>query len=386
MPNRVRVLMVPGTDRAELERRTRSKGVPARMAERARIVLLAAEGLTGAEIAGRTGCTEPTVIKWRRQYAQSGLAGLEDAPRGGGPVTVLTEQTVCEILAATVTPPPESLQKQGITHWSPRRLADWLGRSRKIPVSHDSVTRVWRRFCLRPHRSEGFTFSTVPELDATVRDVVGLYLNPPENAVVVCVDEKSQCQALERTQPILPLRPDIPERQTHDYARHGVTRLFAALTAATGRVTDACYPRHRHQEFLAFLKKTAAACPGVTLHVVLDNYASHRHQDVRTWLARPENHPRPFAWTKDADEILASTNSRRSAPACAGSSQRTLSRQCRRRALISGLASRYGQNGCPNTCAHVGSPVRTVCTRAVNARSIRPPNPPRFSHLRIPAG
>jgi transposase len=360
MPNRVRVLMVPDADRAELERRARSKGAPARVVERARIILLAGEGLTGAEIAGRTGCTEPTVIKWRRQYAERGLAGLEDARRGGGPVTVLTGQTVCEILAVTVTPPPESLQKQGITHWSSRRLADWLGRSRKIPVSHDSITRVWRRFCLQPHRSEGFKFSTDPELDAKVRDVVGLYLNPPENAVVVCVDEKSQCQALERAQPILPLRPGIPERQTHDYARHGVTCLFAALNAATGQVTDACYPRHRHQEFLKFLKKTAAAYPGVALHVVLDNYATHKHPDVRTWLARPQNqritlhftptscswlnlvecffsvitrqairrgsftsvrqltaaigaftggwndHPRPFAWTRDADQILAS--------------------------------------------------------------------------------
>jgi transposase len=358
VPNRVRVLMVPEKDQAELERRARSKGVPARVAERARIVLLAAAGLTGAEIAGRTGCTGPTVIKWRRQYARSGLAGLEDAPRGGGPVTVLTERTVCEILAATVTPPPESLQKQGITHGSSRRLADWLGRSGKIAVSHDSVTRVWRRFCVQPHRSEGFRFSTDPGLDAKVRDVAGLYLNPPENAVVVCVDETSQCQALERTQPILPLRPGIPERPTHDYARHGVTCLSAALNAATGQVADACYPRHRHQEFLKFLKKTAAAYPGVALHVVLDNYATRKHQDVRAWLARPQNqritlhftpascswlslvecffsvitrqairgsftsvrqltaaigafidswndHPRPLAWTKDADEILA---------------------------------------------------------------------------------
>ena len=362
MPNRVRVLMVPDADRAKLERRARSKGAPARVAERGRIVLLAAEGLTGAEIAGRTGCTEPTVIKWRRQYAERGLAGLQDAPRGGGPVTVLTEQTVCEILAATVTPPPESLQKQGITHWSSRRLADWLGRSRKIPVSHDSITRVWRRFCLQPRRGEGFKFSAGPELDAKVRDVAGLYLNPPENAVVVCVDDKSPGQAPERTQPILPLRPGIPERQTHDYARHQVTWLFAALNTAAGQVTDACYPRHRHQEFLKFLNTTAAAYPGIALHVVLDNDATRKHPDVRTWLARPQNqritlhftptscswltlvecffsvitrqatrrgsftsvrqltaatgaftdgrndHPRPFTWTKDADEILASIN------------------------------------------------------------------------------
>jgi transposase len=237
----------------------------------------------------RTGSTEPTVIKWRRQYAESGLAGLADAPRGGGPVTVLTEDTVCEILAATLTPPPESLKKEGVTHWSARRLADWLHRARKLTVSHDSVARVWRRYGLAPHRTEGFKFSTGPQLDAKVRDVVGLYLHPPDNAVVVCVDEKSQCQALERTQPILPLRPGIPERQTHDYARHGVTCLFAALEVATGKVTDACYPRHRHEEFLKFLKKVAAAYPGTELHVVLDNYATHKHEDVRTWLARPEN-------------------------------------------------------------------------------------------------
>jgi transposase len=360
MPNRVRVLTVPDDDRAELLRRSKDRGAPARVAERARIVLLAADGLTGPQIAERAGCTEPTVIKWRRQYARSGLAGLEDAPRGGGPVTVLTEDAVCEILAATLTPPPESLKKEGVTHWSARRLAGWLRRSRRLAVSHDSVARVWRRYGLQPHRSEGFKFSTDPQLGAKVRDVVGLYLNPPENAVVLCIDEKSQCQALERTQPVLPLRPGIPERQTHDYARHGVTCLFAALEVATGKITDACYPRHRHEEFLKFLKKTAAAYPRQDLHVVLDNYATHKHEDVRRWLARPENqritlhftptscswlnlvecffsvitrqairrgsftsvrqltaaigsfidswndHPQPFAWTKDADEILAS--------------------------------------------------------------------------------
>src|SRR5580704_3499879 len=140
MPNRVRVLAVPDADRAELERRARSKGAPARVAERAGIVLLAADGLTGAQIAGRAGCSEPTVIKWRRQYAEDGLAGLEDAPRPGGPKKVLTEKMIGEILAATVTPPPEALQAAGVTHWSSRRLADWLRRSRKISISHDSIT------------------------------------------------------------------------------------------------------------------------------------------------------------------------------------------------------------------------------------------------------
>jgi transposase len=268
---------------------------------------------------------------------------------------VLTDEVVCEILAATVTPPPGSLQAQGVTHWSSRRLADWLRRARKINVSHDSISRLWRKFCLQPHRTEGFKFSTDPQLDAKVRDVVGLYLHPPQNAVVVCADEKSQCQAPERAQPILPMRQGIPERQAHDYVRPGVTCLFAALNTATGQVTDVRYPRHRHQEFLKFLKKIAAACPGQDLHVVCDNYSTHKHAEVRAWLARPENkritlhftpagcswinlvecffsvitrqairrgsftsakelvaaigafiehwndHPRPFAWIKDAD-------------------------------------------------------------------------------------
>jgi transposase len=356
MPNRVRVLTVPNSDRAELERRARDRGAAARVAERARIVLLAAEGLTGPQIAERVGCTEPTVVKWRRQYAEAGLCGLEDAPRPGGPKRVLTEDSIAGILSATVTPPPEALREQGITHWSARRLSDWLYRSKKLHVSHDSITRLWRRFCLAPHRTEGFKFSTDPQLEARVRDVVGLYLNPPQNAVVVCVDEKSQCQALERTQPILPMRQGIPERQTHDYARHGVTCLFAALEVATGTVVDSCYPRHRHQEFLKFLKKVAAAWPGTELHVVCDNYATHKHADITAWLAKNprvrlhftptgcswlnlvecffsivtrqairrgsftsvkdlvsaigafidhwNDHPRPFAWTKDADEII----------------------------------------------------------------------------------
>ncbi|HEX7993775.1 MAG TPA: IS630 family transposase, partial [Streptosporangiaceae bacterium] len=252
----------------------------------ARIVLLSAQGLTGPQIARRVGCTEPTVVKWRAQYAESGLAGLADAPRPGGPKRVLTEEVIAEILTATLTPPPGTLAGVGVTHWSARRLADWLAREKKIQVSHDSIVRLWRRFCLQPHRTEGFKFSTDPALEAKVRDVVGLYLQPPENAVVVCVDEKSQVQALERSQPILPMRPGIPERQTHDYARHGVTTLFAALNTATGQVTDACYPKHRHQEFLRFLKKVAAAYPGRDLHVVCDNYATHKHAEVRAWLAK----------------------------------------------------------------------------------------------------
>jgi transposase len=279
-------LAVRESERAELERRARSKAEPARVAQRARIVLLAERGLTGPQIAERVGCSEPTVVLWRGRYARSGLAGLDDAPRSGGPVRTMTRQVQAEVLAATVTPPPEALRERGVTHWSARRLSDWLARHKGIRVSHDAIARLWRRFCLQPHRSAGFKFSTDPALEAKIRDVVGLYLDPPEGAVVVCVDEKSQIQALDRTQPILPMRPGQVERQTHDYVRYGTTTLFAALEVATGKVVDACKPRHRHSEFLAFLKQVAKAYPRVELHVVCDNYAAHKHANVTAWLAK----------------------------------------------------------------------------------------------------
>jgi transposase len=195
MPNRVRVLAVRDQDRAELERRSRSKAEPARVAQRARIVLLSEQGLSGPAIAERVGCTEPTVVLWRKRYSERGLAGLDDAPRPGGPVTVMTPEVQAQVLADTLTPPPESLQAQGVTHWSARRLADWLARHRDIGVSHDRIAALWRKFGLQPHRTEGFKFSTDPELDAKIRDVVGLYLDPPKGAVVVCVDELGRAEA-----------------------------------------------------------------------------------------------------------------------------------------------------------------------------------------------
>jgi transposase len=285
MPNRVRIVEVSASDRAILERRVRDRGAPARDVMRARIVLLSSQGLTGPQIAERVGCTEPTVVLWRNRFAAEGLAGLDERPRQPPPRTVVTDAVRDEILTATLTKPPEEL---GITHWSSRLLAGWL-RRRGTVVSHDSISRLWRRFGIQPWRCETFKFSTDPQLEAKVRDVVGLYLNPPEHAIVLSIDEKSQVQALQRTAPILPLRPGIPERQTHDYLRHGTTTLFAALEVATGKVTDACYPRHRHQEFLAFLKQLARAYPGRDLHIVCDNYATHKHPTVRAWLAR---HPR----------------------------------------------------------------------------------------------
>ena len=246
------------------------------MAQRARIVLLAAQGVPNAEIARRVGVSRPTVIQWRNRYEAGGISALGDLDRSGRPPVI----DDVAVVVATVQAPPEAL---GVTHWSARLLGKHLG------ISFASVARIWREWNLQPWRRETFKFSTDPELDAKVRDVVGLYLNPPDKAVVVCIDEKSQIQALDRTAPILPIRPGLPEKATHDYVRHGTTTLFAALEVATGKVTDACHPRHTHAEFLAFLKQVAKAYPRVPLHVVADNYATHKHPAVQAWLAK---HPR----------------------------------------------------------------------------------------------
>src|SRR4051794_3863948 len=243
---------------------------------RARIVLMAADGVGTMEIARRVGVSKPTVISWKRRYRNEGVGGLDDRPKSGRP----REIDENEIVARTLEAPPEHL---GGTHWSSRLLAAELG------VSNYTVATVWQRWGLQPWRAETFKFSTDPELEAKIRDVVGLYLHPPDKAVVLCVDEKSQVQALERTAPILPIRPGLPEKATHDYIRHGTTTLFAALEVATGKVLDACFDRHRHQEVLKFLKQVAAAYPRRQLHVVVDNLATHNHPAVRAWLAR---HPR----------------------------------------------------------------------------------------------
>ncbi|WUK77150.1 IS630 family transposase [Kribbella sp. NBC_00359] len=250
----------------------RASSVRAGLAQRARIVLLASQGVSNTRIAELVGVSRPTVIGWRDRYAERGLAGLDDEPRAGRPRTVDHRG----IVAATLRPPPK---KYGVTHWSSRLLGRHLG------IGDATVARAWREFGVQPWRSESFRFSTDPELVAKVTDVVGLYLAPPDNAVVLCVDEKSQIQALDRTAPILPLQPGLAERRSHDYVRHGTTTLFAALEIATGQVTAACKPRHRHQEFLAFLKQVARAHPGRELHLVMDNYAAHKHPKIKAWLA-----------------------------------------------------------------------------------------------------
>jgi transposase len=275
------LVLRPG-DGARLRELSRSSTAPAGHVQRARMVLLAAEGLPNIEIGRRVGMTRQTVLAWRARYQAGGIDALADLPRSGRP-PVVDEATV---VASTLNPPPAQL---AVTHWSTRLLADHLSKA-GMPVSFAEVARIWRAWGLQPHRVETFKFSTDPQLEAKIRDVVGLYLDPPANAVVVCVDEKSQIQALDRTAPLLPMRFDQAERRTHDYRRHGTTTLFAALEVATGRITaDACYPRHRNGEFLAFLKQVATAHPRVQLHVVVDNYATHNHPKVKAWLAK---HPR----------------------------------------------------------------------------------------------
>jgi transposase len=265
-------LLLRENDRDELVGLTRSSSVGAGLAARARIVLLAAEGTPNVEIARLLGMSRPTVNAWRARYTERGLAGLADEKRSGRRRSIDQRRIVAE----TLTPPPASL---GVTHWSSRLLAQRLG------TSHVTIAEAWKRYGVRPWKAETFKFSTDPELEAKVADVIGLYLAPPENAIVLCCDEKSQIQALNRTQKTLPMQPGHAEQRTHDYVRHGTTTLFAALEIATGRVTGVCKNRHRHQEFLAFLKHVARAYPDRELHLVMDNYAAHKHPNVKAWLA-----------------------------------------------------------------------------------------------------
>ncbi|MDQ2837044.1 MAG: IS630 family transposase [Actinomycetota bacterium] len=264
-------LVLRDGDRERLVAWTRSTSIRSGLAQRARIVLLAADGVSNTEIARRVGVARQTVIDWRADYGCSGLAGLDDRPRSGRPRVVDRQK----IIAATLLPPP---RKYGVTHWSSRLLAAHL------KTSSSTVANAWREVGVAPWRVETFKFSTDPELVAKVTDVVGLYLAPPEDAIVLCIDEKSQIQALDRTAPMLPMQPGLPERRTHDYVRHGTTTLFAALEIATGKITGRCQPRHRHQEFLRFLKDVARAYPDRELHLVMDNYAAHKRIEIRNWL------------------------------------------------------------------------------------------------------
>lgn len=277
MSTPVPVVLEPQTRRA-LDRIVGAPTSQVRQVLRARIVLLAAEGQSNGAVAAELGCNVNTVRLWRNRFVAQGLQGLEDAPgRGRKPVIVGVREA--EIVAATLTPPDHG------THWSARRLAA------KLKVSKSTVHRVWQAHRLQPHREKTFKFSRDPLLVEKVLDLIGLYLNPPEKALVLCVDEKSQIQALERTQLALPLAPGKTACRTHDYTRHGTATLFAALRYPQSEVTGACAARHRHQEFLDFLRLIDRTYPTGELHLVLDNYATHKHEKVQRWFAqRPRYH------------------------------------------------------------------------------------------------
>lgn len=330
-----------------LEQWVRRRSSAQALALRARIVLDCASGLTNTVVAQRRQVTQQTVGKWRGRFVEQRLNGLLDEPRCGAPRTVEDEQIEAVIVRTLESKPKDA------THWSTRSMAEASG------LSHMTIRRIWNAFGLEPHRTETFKLSTDPQFVEKVRDIVGLYLNPPDRALVLCVDEKSQIQALDRSQPVLPMRPGQAERRSHDYHRHGTTSLFAALDAKTGKVMGSLHRRHRSTEFRKFLDRIEAQAPaGLDVHLILDNYSTHKTALIRRWLAkRPHYHvhftptgsswinlverffglltekqirrgvhrstreleqairqyldvynekAKPFVWTKTADEILAS--------------------------------------------------------------------------------
>jgi len=277
MTRLARSVVLSEGDRETLAMLRRAPSTAQGLALRAGIAIMAADGAGNRQIAGSLGCSLPTVVQWRGRCAERGITGLYDeAGRGRRPT--YDQSVIDRIVATTMGPPPP-----GVTHWSSRAVAARVG------VSQSTVCRVWRAHRLQPHRTRSFKFSDDPDLAEKVTDVIGLYLHPPERAVVLCADEKSQIQAIDRTQPMLPLRLGQVERRTHDYLRHGTTTLFAALDVGTGVVTGRCYPTHRHQEFLSFLRLINRAYPRRQVHLVVDNYTTHKHPAVKGWLAK---HPR----------------------------------------------------------------------------------------------
>jgi transposase len=340
-------LVLSKTEREQLEALTLRRKTAQALALRARIVLSCADGADNKVVAARQRVTPQTVSKWRARFVEHRLDGLLDAPRPGAPRTI-DDARVDAVIAKTLESVPA-----GATHWSTRSMA------REASLSQTAVSRIWRAFGLQPHRQETFKLSSDPLFVEKVRDIVGLYLDPPMKAMVLCVDEKSQIQALDRTQPLLPLAPGIPERRTHDYARHGTTTLFAALDIATGEVIGQTHRRHRGAEFLQFLRTIEANVPPkMDVHLVMDNYGTHKTPTIKAWFARHprfhvhftptsaswlnqverwfatltqnyirrgthrstrqleqairqylelnNNNPKPFVWSKSADDILAS--------------------------------------------------------------------------------
>lgn len=336
-----------GDERSQLESWARRRSSAQALALRSRVVLLAAEGLNNSEIARRLGVHRPMVRKWRGRFAEHRLDGLTDEPRPGQPRKITDEQ-VEEVIIKTLESTPKDA-----THWSTRSMANEVG------LTQSAVYRIWRAFGLQPHRQEIWKLSKDPMFIEKVRDVVGLYLNPPERAVVLCVDEKSQIQALDRTAPILPLMPGVPERATHDYKRSGTSSLYAALDLTTGKVIGSLHSRHRAIEFKKFLQTLDREVPAeLEIHLILDNYSTHKtpaiqrwllahprfvlhftptssswlnlverwfaeltnkmlrrsthksvrqlNADIRNWIDTWNENPRPYIWTKTADQILHS--------------------------------------------------------------------------------
>jgi len=270
-------------ERRELESLASRRKTAQGLAQRARIVLLAAEGAENRDIGLRVNAAPNTVGKWRRRFAERRIDGLLDEPRPGAPRQI-GDDDVAEVIRQTLETTP-----RGATHWSLRSMARAAG------FAPSTIHRIWKAFNLQPHRTETFKLSADPLFVEKVRDIVGLYLSPPERAVVLCVDEKSQIQALDRTQPLLPMRPGQVERRTHDYTRHGTLSLFAALDAAAGTVIGRCYPRHRGREFLRFLREIERNVPpDLNVHLVMDNYATHRQ-------SRSEN-----GWARGRDGMFTS--------------------------------------------------------------------------------
>lgn len=300
-------LILTDEERETLQRWARRPKSSQFLALRSRIILACGRGLTNSQVADDLKVTKPTVGKWRKRFIERRLDGLLDEPRPGAPRKISDEDVERVVTKTLESKPPHA------THWSTRGMAKAVG------LSQTAVSRIWRAFSLQPHRTETFKLSTDPLFIDKVRDVVGLYLSPPDKAIVLCVDEKSQVQALDRSQPLLPLEPGRPERHTHDYARHGTTSLFAALNVATGQVIGRCQSRHRHQEFLRFLDlidQTIPAEPGVEIHLVMDNYATHKTPQVQRWLAKRPRYqvhftPTSASWLNQVERFFAEITEKR---------------------------------------------------------------------------
>jgi len=307
LSRRLKELVLSDDERTKLDQWARRPKTSQRLALRSRIVLECASGLSNTQVAEKLKITMPTVGKWRSRFVTDRLEGLVDEPRPGAPRSI-TDQRVEEVIGRTLESKPEAA-----THWSTRGMAKAMG------LSQAAIGRIWRAFGLQPHRMDTFKLSTDPFFVEKVRDVAGLYLNPPERAIVLCVDEKSQVQALNRTQPLLPLGPGQAERGTHDYERNGVTSLFAALNVATGEVIGKCHRRHRQQEFVKFLDQIDATLvkePDISIHIVMDNYGTHKTPKVKRWFQRhPEYHlhfvPTYSSWLNQVERFFAEITEKR---------------------------------------------------------------------------